>query len=275
MEITDINGSVPLGNATAMPYFGLGVYQIEEGEEIFNAVSQAIAAGYRLFDTAAAYDNEAGVGRAIRESPVAREDVFITSKVWNTDQGFENTLKAFDRSIRKMKFDYLDLYLIHWPVKGKYKDTWRAIETLYVEGRIKAIGVSNFLQHHLEDLMAEAKIYPMVNQVEFHPYLVQPELHAFCKENDIQIEAYSPLMQGNVNEIKELQEIATNYGKKPSHVVLRWDLQKNVVTIPKSSNPEHIKSNTEIFDFELSKDDMEIIDDLNQNSRLGDHPDHF
>jgi methylglyoxal/glyoxal reductase len=275
MEITDINGRVTLGNATAMPYFGLGVYQIEEGEEVFNAVTQAIAAGYRLFDTAAAYDNEAGVGRAIRESPVAREEIFVTSKVWNTDHGYENTLKAFDRSIRKMKFDYLDLYLIHWPVKGKYMDTWRAIETLYLEGRIKAIGVSNFLVHHLEDLMAEAKIFPMVNQVEFHPYLVQPELLHFCRENDIQVEAYSPLMQGNVSDVGELQAIADKYGKNPSQVTLRWDLQKEVVTIPKSSNPEHIKSNAEIFDFELSQEDMETIDNLDQNSRLGDDPDQF
>jgi diketogulonate reductase-like aldo/keto reductase len=275
MEITDINGRVTLGNATTMPYFGLGLYQMEEGEEVFNAVTQAIAQGYRLFDTAAAYDNEAGVGKAIRESPVAREEIFVTSKVWNSDHGYENTLKAFDRSIRKMKLDYLDLYLIHWPVKKKYKETWRAIETLYMEGRIKAIGVSNFLEHHLEDLMTEAKIFPMVNQVEFHPYLVQPDLLHFCRENDIQVEAWSPLMQGNVTDIAELKEIADKYEKKPSQVTLRWDLQKGVVTIPKSSNPEHIRSNAEIFDFELSLEDMETIDNLNQNSRLGDHPDHI
>ena len=275
MEIKDINGSVTLSNATRMPYLGLGVYQMEEGEEVYNAVSQAIANGYRLIDTAAAYDNEAGVGRAVRESPVARDEVFVTSKVWNTEQGFQNTLKAFDRSIRTMKFDYLDLYLIHWPVKGKYKDTWKALETLYTEGRIKAIGVSNFLTHHLEDLMADAKIYPMVNQVEFHPHLIQPDLLDFCRKNDIQVQAWSPLMRGKVKDEKTLKKIGEKYGKSPAQIVLRWDLQKNVTTIPKSSNPEHIRSNAEIFDFELSADEMKMIDKLDRNSRLGEHPDEI
>jgi methylglyoxal/glyoxal reductase len=226
MKITDINGKVSLGNAIPMPYLGLGVYQMEEGEEVVNAVSQAITAGYRLIDTAAAYDNEAGVGKAIRESPVAREEMFVTSKVWNTDQGYENTLKAFDRSLRKLNFDYLDLYLIHWPVKDKYKETWGAIETLYIDGRIKAIGVSNFLQHHLQDLMSDAKIFPMVNQVEFHPYLVQQDLLDFCRDNDIQVQAWSPLMKGNFNKIEGLRMISDKYGKSPSKIVLRWDLQK-------------------------------------------------
>jgi diketogulonate reductase-like aldo/keto reductase len=275
MKITDLSGKVALANGSMMPYFGLGVFEMDTGAEVINAVNYALTTGYRLIDTAAAYDNEAGVGKAVRESPLGREEIFITSKIWNTDQGYEETFKAFDRSLKKMKIDYLDLYLIHWPVKEKYKDTWKAMEILYKQDRIRAIGVSNFLQHHLEDLMASTEIYPMVNQVEFHPRLVQQDLIDFCNKNNIQLEAWSPIMKGKVNNVREIRTIADKYGKSPVQVVLRWDLQKGVITIPKSSNPDHIRSNADIFDFELSADDMNTIDNLDQKSRIGQDPDNF
>ncbi len=275
MNITDLSGKVSLSNGVQMPYFGLGVFKINEGDEVIDSVTTALTTGYWHIDTAAAYNNEAGVGKAVRDYPLDREEIFVTSKVWNTDQGYEETLEAFDRSLKKMKFDYLDLYLIHWPVKEKYKDTWRALETLYKQERIRAIGVSNFLQHHLEDLMEDAEIDPMVNQVEFHPQLVQQDLLKYCKKHNILLEAWSPIMKGRADEIDELRRIAEKHNKTPVQVVLRWDLQKGVATIPKSSNPEHIKSNTEIFDFELSEDEMKKIDSLDSNTRIGEHPDHF
>ncbi|MBS3742386.1 MAG: aldo/keto reductase, partial [Candidatus Cloacimonetes bacterium] len=241
-------------------------------------VHRALETGYRLIDTASVYGNEEGVGKAVRESDLPREEVFVTSKVWNTDQGYERTLKAFDKSMNRLGLDYLDLYLIHWPVSDLYKDTWKALEKLYNEGRIRAIGVSNFLIHHLKDLMEDAEITPMVNQVEFHPHLVQQELHDFCQKNQIQSEAWAPLMRGKVNEIPLLKGLAEKYEKTPAQIVLRWDLQKGVATIPKSSNPERIRSNADIFDFELSEGDVKRIDDLEQGGEervTGEHPDQY
>ena len=184
MKITNLKGTVELSNGVQMPYLGLGVFQTPNGE-IKKAVHAALDCGYRHIDTAAFYENEDGLGKAIKAHPVSRKEIFITSKVWNTDQGYDNTIDAFNASLDKLQTDYLDLYLVHWPVKGKYKDTWRALEDLYDEGRVRAIGVSNFMQHHLEDLMQSAKIIPMVNQVEFHPHLIQQELLDFCKKNKI------------------------------------------------------------------------------------------
>jgi diketogulonate reductase-like aldo/keto reductase len=194
-------------------------------------VKTAIKAGYRSIDTAAFYGNESGVGKAVKESAVPREDLFITTKVWNSDQGYDSTLKAFDESMKKLQLDYLDLYLIHWPTKGKHKDTWRALETLYAGQRVRAIGVCNFHIHHLEELLAGCSIKPMVNQVEFHPLLTQNELRSFCKANNIQFEAWSPLMQGHLDH-SVLAEIGHKYKKSAAQVVLRWDLQNEVVTIP-------------------------------------------
>ncbi|MEJ2583940.1 MAG: aldo/keto reductase [Robiginitalea sp.] len=194
--ITDIAGSFELYNGVQMPYLGLGVWQSEEGPEVERAVTWALQAGYRHIDTASAYGNESGVGRAIRSSGVDREDVFLVSKVWNSDQGYHQTRKAFEESLERLDTPYLDLYLVHWPVAGKFRETWRALEDLYQEERIRAIGVSNFLRHHLEDLKASARILPMVNQLEFHPYLVQQDLLDYCREYGIQYEAWSPLMQG-------------------------------------------------------------------------------
>ncbi|MBD0779663.1 aldo/keto reductase [Maribacter sp. ANRC-HE7] len=274
-KITDLKGTFELHNGVAMPYFGLGVYLSEDGQEVINAVRWAIEAGYRHIDTAAIYNNEKGVGEGIRESGINREELFVVSKVWNADQGYESTLKAFNESLRRLQLDYLDLYLIHWPVEGKYKETWRALEHLYREKKIRAIGVSNFLKHHLEDLQRSAVIAPMVNQMEFHPYLVQQDLIDYCNAHKIQYEAWSPMMQGKIFELDSIKEMAKKYGKSPAHIVLRWDLQKGVVTIPKSVKKERIVNNADIFDFELSKEDMAYLDRLDKGKRFGPDPDTF
>lgn len=276
---THLQATTTLSNGVKMPWFGLGVFKVEEGPELVNAVQTAIRHGYRSIDTAAIYGNEEGVGQGIRqglkEAGIKREDLFVTSKVWNADLGYESTRKAFELSLKKLGLEYLDLYLIHWPVAGKYKEAWRALEQLYKEGRIKAIGVSNFQIHHLQDLMQDAEIKPMVNQVEFHPRLTQTELRAFCKEQGIQVEAWSPLMQGQLLDHPVLKEIADRHHKSIAQVILRWDLQHGVVTIPKSTKEQRIKENADIFDFELTAEDMQLIDAMNENLRVGPDPDNF
>ncbi|KZM56176.1 glyoxal reductase [Geobacillus stearothermophilus] len=264
-----------LHNGVQMPWVGLGVYKVKEGEEVKSAVRTALEIGYRHIDTAAFYENEEGVGQAIRESGIPREQVFVTTKVWNTDQGYETTLKAFDASLKKLGFDYVDLYLVHWPVKGKYKETYKALEKLYKDGYVRAIGVSNFQIHHLQDVLADCEFKPMVNQVEYHPRLTQKELQAFCRENDIQLEAWSPLMRGEILTEPTIVEIGKKYGKTPAQVVLRWDLQHGVVTIPKSVTPARIKENANLFDFSLTAEEMKQIDALNLNKRIGADPDNF
>lgn len=265
-----------LHNGVRMPWLGLGVYKVEEGDEVRRAVRTALEVGYRHVDTAAFYQNEEGVGQAIRESGIPRDQIFVTTKVWNSDQGYESTLKAFDTSLKKLGFDYIDLYLVHWPVKGKYKETYKALEKLYKDGFVRAIGVSNFQTHHLEDVLADCEIKPMVNQVEFHPRLTQKPLLEFCKQHHIQLEAWSPLMRGSelLNE-PTLVNIAKKYDKTPAQVILRWDLQHEVVTIPKSVTPERIAQNANIFDFTLTKEEMDAIDALNENRRIGSDPDNF
>lgn len=274
-RITDLQGSFELHNGVQMPYFGLGVYQSEDGSEVINAVKVALNHGYRHIDTAAIYYNEEGVGTGIRESNVDRKDVFLTSKVWNTDQGYDATLKAFEASLERLGTDYLDLYLIHWPKGEISKQTWKALEKLYKEKRVRAIGVSNFLQHHLEDLLNSVEIVPMVNQMEFHPYLVQQDLVDFCSSKGIQYEAWSPLMQGNIFDLDIMKDLASKYNKTIAQIVLRWDLQKGVVTIPKSSKKERIIANSDLFDFELSEEDVELLDGLDKDKRFGPDPDNF
>ncbi|WP_339149409.1 MULTISPECIES: aldo/keto reductase [unclassified Sutcliffiella] len=264
-----------LHNGIEMPWFGLGVFKVEEGQEVEASVKMAIHAGYKSIDTAAIYKNEEGVGKAIKESDVPREELFITTKVWNADQGYESTLKAFDESMEKLGLEYLDLYLVHWPVKGKYVDTWKALEKLYQDGKVRAIGVSNFQIHHLQDILEVAEVKPMVNQVEYHPKLSQAELLNFCKENEIQLEAWSPLMQGQLLDNEVLKEIASSHNKSVAQVILRWDLQNGVVTIPKSVKEHRIKENADIFDFELSAEEMQRIHALNENKRVGPDPDNF
>ena len=277
--IKNLQSTTTLHNGVKMPWFGLGVFKVEEGPEVVEAVKTAIKEGYRSIDTAAIYKNEEGVGEGIREGlkvvGISREDLFITSKVWNADFGYESTLEAYQTSLDKLGLEYLDLYLIHWPVKGKYIDTWKALETLYSEGRVKSIGVSNFQIHHLEDVMKDAKVIPMVNQVEYHPKLSQTELHSFCQQHNIQLEAWSPLMQGQLLEDSKLKEIAEVHGKSVAQVILRWDLQNGVVTIPKSTKEHRIIENSSIFDFELSTAEMDQIAALNENKRIGPDPDTF
>ncbi|MEF3354079.1 aldo/keto reductase [Paenibacillus sp. GYB006] len=270
-----VQDTTTLYNGVKMPWLGFGVFKVKDGEEVVEAVKTAIQAGYRSIDTAKAYNNETGVAQGIRESGIAREDLFITTKVWNGDQGYESTLAAFEASMERLGLEYLDLYLIHWPVKGKYKDTWRALEKLHKEGRIRAIGVSNFQIHHLEDLMTDSTIKPAVNQVELHPLLTQTELREYCSKHQIQIEAWSPLGQGKLLEHPLLQDIAAKYSKSPAQVILRWDLQNNIVTIPKSVTPQRIRDNADLFDFELTTEEIERINQLNENKRFGSDPDNF
>ncbi|NHW34725.1 aldo/keto reductase [Paenibacillus aceris] len=274
-----LQSTTTLHNGIQMPWFGLGVFKVEEGSEVISSVKAAIRNGYRSIDTAAVYANETGVGQAISEAlsetGLAREDLFVTSKVWNADLGYESTIAAYEASLSKLGLDYLDLYLIHWPVKGKYKEAWRALETLYKEGRVKAIGVSNFQIHHLEDVMKDAEIKPMVNQVELHPLLTQKELLNYCKEQNIQLEAWSPLMQGQLFDHPVLGEIASAHGKSVAQVILRWDLQHGIVTIPKSTKEQRIIDNANVFDFSLTDEEMTRIDVLNENRRVGPDPDNF
>ncbi|WP_129731688.1 aldo/keto reductase [Ectobacillus funiculus] len=270
-----LQDATTLHNGVAMPWFGLGVFKVEDGSEVIEAVKTAIQNGYRSIDTAALYGNEEGVGQAIKESGVPRQELFITTKVWNSDQGYDSTLQAFETSINKLGLDYLDLYLIHWPGKDKYKETWKALEKLYKDGRVRAIGVSNFKIHHLEDLMSSAEIKPMVNQVEYHPHLTQKELLAFCQREGIQLEAWSPLKQGQLLSDPIINKLAEKYGKSSAQIILRWDLQNKVVTIPKSIKEQRIIENANIFDFELSAEDMEEIDGLNKDERVGPDPDTF
>lgn len=274
-KITDIQGTFTLHNGVKMPYLGLGTYQAENNQEVIDSVKYALEIGYRHIDTASIYQNEEGVGTGIKESSVPREDIFLVTKVWNADQGYDSTLKSFEDSIKRLQVDYLDLLLVHWPVKEKYKDTWRALEYLYEHKKVRAIGVSNFLQHHLEDLMTDCKIVPMVNQMEFHPYVVQQELIDFCDKNTIQYEAWSPFMQGKVFNLDFCKQLAAKYNKSIAQIILRWDLQKGVVTIPKSVHRNRIESNADIFDFELSQEDVAYLDSLDRGERIGPHPDHF
>ncbi len=269
----NLSSKVTLNNGVEMPWFGLGVFLSKEGTEVETAVKTALQNGYRHIDTAAVYMNERGVGNAVKESGIPREEIFITSKVWNTEQGYKTTLAAFDESLEKLQTNYLDLYLIHWPKGKRSVETWKALEELYKKGRVKAIGISNFLVHHLNEFLPECKITPAVNQYEFHPELLQPELLEYCRKRGIQPEAWSPIMKGRVNNVPLMQELAAKYGKTPVQVVLRWDIQKGVVTIPKSVTPQRIISNADIFDFEISEEDMPRIDKLDKNGRIGGHPD--
>ncbi|WP_299189658.1 aldo/keto reductase [uncultured Aquimarina sp.] len=274
-KITDIKGTFRLHNGIEMPYFGLGVYLSDNDKEVIDAVQWALEDGYRHIDTASIYKNEEGVGTAILNSSVPRDEIFVVSKVWNADQGYESTLKAFEKSLQRLQLNYLDLYLIHWPVEGKYIETWKALEKLYKDGVIKAIGVSNFLEHHLENLMQTSEIKPMVNQMEFHPHLVQQDLIDFCNKHHIQYEAWSPMMQGKIFELSILDNLSKKYNKTAAQIVLRWNLQKGVITIPKSSKKHRIIDNANLFDFELSKEDINYIDSLDKHQRLGPDPDNF
>jgi len=273
--IKSITDAVTLANGVEMPRLGFGLADVPDGDPVIRAVGWALEAGYRLIDTAAAYGNERGVGWAIRRSGLRREEVFLTTKRSNADQRAGRVVEGFETSLARLGVEYVDLYLIHWPVPGKYVETWKTLKQIYHSGRARAIGVSNYLVHHLQDLAQRAEIVPMVNQVEFHPRLQNPPLQHYCRERHIQLEAYSPLMRGGVVEVPELAEVGRKYGKTPAQVTLRWILQKGVVTIPKSVHRERILENANIFDFELAEEDMATIDRLDQDLRTGAHPDTF
>lgn len=265
---------IVLNNGVKMPQFGLGVWQTENGQQVIDAVKAAVNVGYRAIDTAAAYENEDGVGQGIRECGLDRNELFITSKLWNSDQGYDNTLRAFDKTMERLGLDVLDLYLIHWPCPndGLFVETWKAFETLYKQGRVRAIGLSNFTKENIQTLLDSCEIKPMVNQIECHPYLTQVEMQSFLFQNQIAMTAWSPLAHGEVFGDQTLQKIADKYGKNIAQVVIRWELQRGIITIPKSINPKRIEENIQVFDFVLSAEDMIEIDMLNKNHRTGPDP---
>ncbi|MFE2545639.1 aldo/keto reductase [Actinacidiphila glaucinigra] len=267
---------ITLNNGVAMPQLGFGVFQVPDADTAA-AVTSALESGYRSIDTAAIYGNEAGVGQALAASGVARDELFVTTKLWNGDQGYDSTLAAFDASLAKLGLDHVDLYLIHWPAPARdtYLDTWRAFEKIHAEGRARAIGVSNFQPAHLQRLIDSSDVVPAVNQVELHPQLQQAELRAFHARHGIATEAWSPLAQGAVLRDPVVTGIADRLGRTPAQVILRWHLQLGNVVIPKSVTPERIRQNIDVFDFALSDADIAAITALDSGTRIGPDPDTF
>jgi diketogulonate reductase-like aldo/keto reductase len=267
------NGFITLNNGVKMPLLGLGVYAPNHNSEVQQAVEWALEAGCRLIDTASIYGNEVEVAAAVQASGLATTDVFITTKVWNSDQGYDNTLRAFDQSAAKLKRDSIDLYLIHWPVKLYRHDTWRALERLYTDGRVRAIGVSNHYPKHLDELLSQAVITPAINQIEFSPYCYRPDVLTYCRDKGIQVEGYAPLARGKKQADSRLIAIAEHYQKSTFQVLIRWSLQQGVVTIPKSVHKDRIQANFDVFNFELSSSDMAVLNAVYDNTRIADDPD--
>ena len=262
-----IDTTTILNNGIIMPLFGLGVYLSEEGTECYNAVQTALDLGYRHFDTASFYDNEKSLGKAIRDHSVDRSEIFVTTKLWNADHGYDKTLSAFEKSLKNLDLDYIDLFLIHYPVENIRMETWKAMEKILESGDCKSIGVSNYMTHHMEELLANCNIPPAVNQFELSPYCYQSraDIVSLCRENNIAVEAYSPLVRTKRFDDPKLLAFAKKYGKTPAQILIRWALQENIIVIPKSSNPIRIKENADIFDFSISETDMELINNFDEN----------
>ncbi len=256
-----------LNNGVVIPRLGLGVYQSPPGQLTQRAVEYALKIGYRHIDTARIYNNETDVGTALRKSGIKREDVFITTKLWNSDHGYETAIKACDDSLKRLGLKYLDLYLIHWPVPEIRNESWTALTKLLKDGKCRSIGVSNYTIQHLTELLEDADVVPMVNQVEFSPFLYQKQLLEYCEKSKIQVEAYSPLTQGAKLNHPTIQQIAKKHSKTPAQVLIRWSLQHNLVTIPKSVREERIRENSQVFDYNLTSEDMRILDSLDENFR--------
>ncbi|WP_314102158.1 aldo/keto reductase [uncultured Frigoribacterium sp.] len=273
--MTDITvPSVVLSDGARIPQLGLGVYKVAD-DEARTVVATALELGYRHVDTASFYGNEVGVGQALRASDVPRDDVFVTTKVWNTEQGYDETLRAFDASLDRLGTDHVELYLIHWPAptQDRYVDTWRALERIAEEGRARSIGVSNFQVHHLERLLGETSVVPVIDQVEAHPWLQQHELREFCAARGIVVEAWSPLARGRVLDDAVIGRIAAKHGVEPAQAVIRWHLQQGLVVIPKTVNARRLATNLDVFGFELDEDDLAEIAALDSGERSGSHPD--
>ena len=273
----NLTSTIKLNNGVEIPRLGLGVFRVPDGDSTADSVRWALECGYRHIDTAAVYENETGVGRGMRESGINRSEIFLTTKVWNDDMRANNVRDAFKKSLSLLNTDYVDLYLIHWPVAGKYIDSYKVLEELYAEGRVKAIGVSNFQKRHLDDLLSATKIIPAVNQIERHPWLTQEPLISYCRNLGIEIEAWSPLggTGGSLLQEETLKEIAAKYGKTPAQIIIRWDLQQNVIVMPKSTHKDRIRQNSDVYDFELSTEDSSLLDNMNMNKRTGADPDTF
>ena len=266
---------IQLNNGVTMPQIGLGVYKISD-ETMSEVVNAALDAGYRAFDTAHFYFNEASLGKALKESNIPREELFITTKLWNDHQGYESTKKAFNDSLQKLDMDYVDLYLIHWPCPedGLFVESYKAMEELYHEGKIKALGVANFKEHHLDKLLQETTVVPAVNQIEYHPIFNQDNLQQYCKDKGIAVTAWSPLMRGGeLFEDETLKRIAEKYNKTVAQIIIRWHIDSGRIVIPKSSNIERIKENIDVCHFELMEQDIEAINNLNRNERQFKDPD--
>jgi diketogulonate reductase-like aldo/keto reductase len=267
-----MNRSVELRNGVQLPRVGLGVFQAPAGAVTQGAVLAALGAGYRHIDTAAIYRNERDVGEAIRQSGVPRSEIFVTTKLWNADQGFERALKAFDASLQRLGLDYVDLYLIHWPVPGRRLDSWRALERLHDEQRARAIGVSNYMVNHLDELAGRARVLPAVNQIEVSPFLQQTDVRAWCAKNEVVVEAYSPLTKGARLTHPVVHEVARSVGRSPAQVLLRWGLQRDLVVLPKSTRPERIQENLAVFDFQLDAASLARLDGLEEGLTTGWDP---
>jgi len=263
----NINYKMQMNNGIDIPQLGLGVYLAKRGRECYKAVLSALEAGYRHIDTAASYQNEKDVGKAVRNSGIKREEIFITTKLWNSDHGYENTLRAFDKSLATLNIKYVDLYLIHWPVKDIRKESWKALEKIYDSGYCRSIGVSNYMLNHLQELLTYANIIPALNQVEFSPYLYQKELLDFCTKNKILLGAYAPLTRMKKLDDPKLQSLSKVLNKSTAQVLIRWAIEHNLVVTPKTVHKERIIENADVFDFRLGESEMKILDTMNEDFR--------